>query len=93
MSDRPSAVNGKRHRAWGTRDNCPACGRCLCFGCHPLGPCVDEYAGPGAPTADSPLAFTSGSSSPQDGWFASAAPGASGLRMRAASPPSADVPR
>ncbi len=44
MGDRPSAVNGKRHRAWGTTEPCPACGRCLCFGCHPAGPCVDEPA-------------------------------------------------
>jgi hypothetical protein len=43
MSDRPSAINGRRDRAWGTRDPCPACGRCLCFGYHPAGPCVDEH--------------------------------------------------
>ncbi len=42
MSDRPSAINGKRNRSWGSRDVCPACGQCLCFGCHPSGPCVDE---------------------------------------------------
>jgi hypothetical protein len=44
MSDRPSAINGKRSRAWGTLDVCPACGQCLCFGCHPTGPCVDDAA-------------------------------------------------
>jgi hypothetical protein len=42
MSDRPTAVNGKRNQAWGTTAACPACGECLCFGCHPHGPCVDE---------------------------------------------------
>jgi hypothetical protein len=42
MSDRPSATNGKRNQAWGSLDSCPACGQCLCFGCHPQGPCLDE---------------------------------------------------
>ncbi len=42
MSDRPSAVNGKRSQAWGTLGPCPACGECLCFGCHPAGPCLDD---------------------------------------------------
>ncbi len=42
MSDRPSAVNGKRSQAWGTLGPCPACGQCLCFGCHPAGPCLDD---------------------------------------------------
>jgi hypothetical protein len=42
MSDRPSAVNGKRSLAWGTLGSCPACGQCLCFGCHPAGPCLDD---------------------------------------------------
>jgi len=42
MSDRPSAVNGKRSQAWGTLGSCPACGQCLCFGCHPAGPCLDD---------------------------------------------------
>jgi hypothetical protein len=50
MSDRPTAVNGKRSQAWGTTSACPACGECLCFGCHPNGPCVDEHAA--APAAD-----------------------------------------
>jgi hypothetical protein len=43
MSDRPTAVNGKRNQAWGTTSACPECGECLCFGCHPHGPCVDEH--------------------------------------------------
>ena len=42
MSDRPSAVNGKRNQAWGTLGPCPACGQCLCFGCHSAGPCLDD---------------------------------------------------
>jgi hypothetical protein len=46
VSDQPSAVNGKRNKAWGTMHACPACGQCLCFGCHPAGPCVDEQASP-----------------------------------------------
>jgi len=49
MSDRPSAVNGKRSQAWGTLGSCPACGECLCFGCHPAGPCLDD-----APHRESP---------------------------------------
>ena len=44
MSNRPTAVNGKRNRAWGTTSECAACGECLCFACHPQGPCVDEHA-------------------------------------------------
>ncbi len=50
MSDRPTAVNGRRNQAWGTTSACPACGACLCFGCHPQGPCVDEHDRP-APEA------------------------------------------
>jgi hypothetical protein len=42
MSDRVSPANGKRSPAWGTLKVCPACGRCLCFGCHPEGPCTAE---------------------------------------------------
>jgi hypothetical protein len=42
MGDRPNASNGKRHVFWGTLRLCPSCGRCLCFGCHPDGPCVDD---------------------------------------------------
>jgi hypothetical protein len=42
MSDRPTGANGKRNQAWGTTDICPACGRCLCFACHPEGPCVGD---------------------------------------------------
>lgn len=44
MSDRLSAANGKRDPLWGTLKTCPACGRCLCYGCHPRGPCVDDRA-------------------------------------------------
>ena len=90
MSDRPSAVNGKRNRAWGTRDACPACGQCLCFGCHPTGPCVDECIDASVSSGET-AAFTSVSqSSAPASWYASApssASGASGLRMRAASDP------
>jgi hypothetical protein len=89
MSDRPSAVNGKRNKAWGTRDSCPACGQCLCFGCHPTGPCVDEHIDAPAPSSGDSAAFTSVSQSSTPGaWYASGpsiASGASGLRMRAAS--------
>ena len=42
MNDRPSASNGKRYVYWGTTQSCPECGECLCFSCHPQGPCVDE---------------------------------------------------
>lgn len=42
MNDRPSPANGKRDVFWGTLKNCPVCGRCLCYGCHPRGPCADE---------------------------------------------------
>jgi hypothetical protein len=45
MSDRLSSRNGKRHTLWGTLRTCPACGRCLCYGCHPQGPCIDEREG------------------------------------------------
>jgi hypothetical protein len=50
MSDRPSAINGKRNKAWGTLHACPGCGQCLCFGCHPSGPCVDDAAHDEAPS-------------------------------------------
>ncbi len=43
MSDRPTAVNGKRNQAWGTTSACPECGECLCFACHPQGPCTDDH--------------------------------------------------
>ena len=42
MGDRLAAANGKRHRAWGTRQVCDECGRCLCYACHPEGPCVED---------------------------------------------------
>ncbi len=42
MSDRPSPSNGKRDVFWGTQHACPVCGRCLCYACHPQGPCLDE---------------------------------------------------
>jgi len=56
MSDRPTAVNGKRNQAWGTTSACPECGECLCFGCHPQGPCVDESLrrDPSEPAVTSP---------------------------------------
>jgi hypothetical protein len=97
MSDRPSAVNGKRNRAWGTRDACPACGQCLCFGCHPAGPCVDEQASLGfAAPATGPTRFSAsaGTASSFSGrWLPSGpsgTPRASALRMRAATDPVAD---
>jgi hypothetical protein len=60
MSDRPSAANGKRSQSWGTLDACPACGQCLCFGCHPTGPCVDDAARDDAATRRLSAGFTSG---------------------------------
>ncbi len=42
MGEQLKAANGKQHVFWGTLRPCPACGRCLCFGCHPEGPCVDD---------------------------------------------------
>ncbi len=54
MSDRPSPSNGKRDMLWGTLEPCSECGRCLCYRCHPHGPCVDEreaaVAGPAMST-------------------------------------------
>ncbi len=41
MSDRPSPANGKRDVFWGTLRTCGVCGRCLCYACHPRGPCAD----------------------------------------------------
>jgi hypothetical protein len=95
MSDRPSAVNGKRNLAWGTLHACPSCGQCLCFGCHPAGPCVDDTAhdesftesrGSSGFTATSPGAF--------DGsWLtagSSGAIGVAGLRMHGAATPGDD---
>jgi hypothetical protein len=82
MSDRPSAINGKRNQAWGTMAECPACGQCLCFGCHPDGPCVDdrETAAPVAASFEVGQFATPSSSA----WLSASAPlpGASGLRMR-----------
>jgi hypothetical protein len=90
MSDRPSAVNGKRNPAWGTLGACPACGQCLCFGCHPGGPCVDD-AGRHSPLVGSDVSagFTATTSAGVlDGsWLAggsSVPAGGAGLRMRAA---------
>jgi hypothetical protein len=57
MSDRPTAVNGKRSQAWGTTSACPECGACLCFGCHPNGPCVDEHDRLAAPADMTPFAM------------------------------------
>jgi hypothetical protein len=86
MSDRPSAINGKRNRAWGTMDACPACGQCLCFGCHPAGPCVDEDAAAASNTSAGTAGTSAAgsASSVSAGWYAPAptsASGASGLRM------------
>ena len=72
MSDRPTPANGKRNQAWGTTSACPECGECLCFGCHPQGPCSDEHeaaqaaGGRSAYASDAPelaaWTFTSGGS-------------------------------
>ncbi len=74
MSDRPSAVNGKRNKSWGTTVVCPACGQCLCFGCHPAGPCVDENAGDPASSSCEARPFHVGrtSRSSASGWYAEA---------------------
>ncbi len=42
MGDRLSPANGKQDVFWGTLRNCPGCGRCLCYACHPHGPCLDR---------------------------------------------------
>jgi hypothetical protein len=90
MSDRPSAINGKRSNGWGTLHACPACGQCLCFGCHPAGPCVDDVehddAVSGGPV---PAGFTTANCATGfDGsWFAggtSGTTGVAGLRMHGA---------
>ena len=47
VSDRPKAANGRGHRWWGTLRICPVCRRCLCYVCHPKGPCVDDRQAPG----------------------------------------------
>jgi hypothetical protein len=93
MSDRPSAINGKRSKVWGTRHVCPACGQCLCFGCHPTGPCVDDAAQDGA-ASGSPVAagFTTvNDAAGFDGtWLArgpSCSTGVAGLRMHGAGGP------
>jgi hypothetical protein len=91
MSDRPSAVNGKRSRTWGTLGSCPACGRCLCFGCHPAGPCLDDAAS-GDPSGDRRIrsGFSAASSGAfEDVWVAGSTIGSSsvaGLGLRAAFP-------
>jgi hypothetical protein len=85
MSDRPSAVNGKRNQAWGTLGDCPVCGQCLCFGCHPTGPCVDDvsrhepFTGSGVSAAFSAPACAGVL---DRAWLAAGASGAAGLRMR-----------
>jgi hypothetical protein len=88
MSDRVSAINGKRNKEWGTTHECPACGQCLCFGCHPAGPCVDDHAAADAEPSFGRAAFASSGFGPSSAaWMAtgtSGASGASGLRMRAA---------
>ncbi len=91
MSDRPSAVNGKRSQAWGTLGSCPACGQCLCFGCHPAGPCVDDPASVDPTDASRvPSGFRAAPGGTLDGAWVLGAPsgatGVAGLRMRAAFP-------
>jgi hypothetical protein len=96
MSDRPSAVNGKRNQAWGTLRECPACGQCLCFGCHPAGPCVDDSATFGS-FADGGLTAGFGASgfpgALEGAWLAggtSHTTGVAGLRMHGAGVPGVD---
>jgi len=90
MSDRPSAANGKRNTSWGTLGRCPSCGQCLCFGCHPAGPCVDETAAAAAigPThAQGGFISSSFGGSFDGAWLAGGASGAAhpaGLRMHCA---------
>ena len=90
MSDRPSAANGKRNTSWGTLGTCPACAQCLCFGCHPTGPCVDDTAGVDVLDGSSaPARFTSANfGAGFDGaWLADGASGTThpaGLRMHCA---------
>ena len=61
MNDRPAPANGKRDVFWGTLRNCGVCGRCLCYTCHPRGPCADvrptgvQVHPSHAPTAGEPL--------------------------------------
>jgi hypothetical protein len=86
MSDRPSAINGKRNQSWGTLRACPACGQCLCFGCHPAGPCVDDAARDDAAASRGAGAFTSGREAAgyDVAWFAgesSEGAGVAGLRL------------
>jgi hypothetical protein len=59
VSDRPKAANGRGYRWWGTLRLCPVCHRCLCYVCHPKGPCVDDRQAPGLtapPPAEHPAA-------------------------------------
>jgi hypothetical protein len=88
MSDRPSAVNGKRNQAWGTLGDCPVCGQCLCFGCHPTGPCVDDesrdepFTGSCASASFTTPAFAGLLDSAWLAGGASGPTGVPGLRMR-----------
>ncbi len=90
MSDRPSAVNGKRSNDWGTRRVCPACGECLCFGCHPAGPCLDDADSLRGGRADQPSMASFSGGTYGGGWMADgptrcSVPG--GLRLRVTNPP------
>jgi len=92
MSDRPAAINGKRNQAWGTLHACPACGQCLCFGCHPTGPCVDDAAlADGVASGSHPASAFTATGFPvtmTGAWLAGGASGSTGvpgLRMHAAS--------
>jgi hypothetical protein len=92
MSDRPSAINGKRNRSWGTLHACPACGRCLCFGCHPTGPCVDDTVRDDAANSSGAGAFASGHDAAgfDTAWFAgeaSVGTGVAGLRLHGGAGP------
>jgi hypothetical protein len=89
MSDRPSAANGKRNASWGTRHSCPACGQCLCFGCHPAGPCEDDGVSIDSRSETCfSMGFGTSSAGAFDGaWFASGASpgtGVAGLRLHGA---------
>ena len=100
MSDPPSAINGKKNSAWGTLGACPSCGACLCFGCHPAGPCVDDedHAHAATMTAVSPMVYHGGyASGPPGAWFVTASSpssvGMAGLRGRATTDPATDLLR
>jgi hypothetical protein len=81
MSDRPSAVNGKRSQSWGPLHACPSCGQCLCFGCHPTGPCADDAARDDGATSRVSAGVTEGHDAARFGlaWLARERPVSTGV--------------